>query len=80
MISCCSMVEVKGSKWPAVQCATCSDKFEANEYVGGAACASDKFLMRLNGVLSVKRVCYGNMVYIKIGTIQRRLAWPLRKT
>ena len=24
------------------------------------------------------RVCYGN-TYIKIGTIQRRLAWPLRK-
>ena len=29
-------------------------------------------------MLSVKRVCYGN-TYIKIGTIQRRLAWPLRK-
>ena len=24
------------------------------------------------------RVCYGN-IYIKIETIQRRLAWPLRK-
>ena len=28
--------------------------------------------------MSVKRVCYGN-TYIKIITIQRRLAWPLRK-
>ena len=30
------------------------------------------------GVGLCDRVCYGN-TYIKIGTIQRRLAWPLRK-
>ena len=30
------------------------------------------------GNILCDRVCYGN-TYIKIGTIQRRLAWPLRK-
>ena len=32
----------------------------------------------LTEVVLCDRVCYGN-TYIKIGTIQRRLAWPLRK-
>ena len=32
----------------------------------------------LSRIALCDRVCYAN-TYIKIGTIQRRLAWPLRK-
>ena len=63
------LVGVKGIKWPVLQC----------HHKQRLRCYGQGFSSR--GVVSIRRVFYRRwgVSYIKIGTIQRRLAWPLRK-
>ena len=69
-INCCCMVrdreKDRRSKWPIVEC----------RHKQKLSC--DWLAFRSRGAGFPWRVSYGN-TYIKIGTIQRRLEWPLRK-